>query len=71
MDQVESIQRPVERIDHAMGWPVIMEIDRGAIEVSVIVAKMDFASFAVEFALDAVFAQKPVVALDAGTTDCR
>lgn len=71
MDRAESIQMPVERIDHAMVWPVIMEIDRVAIEASVIVVRMDFASCVVEFALGAVFALKRDVALDAGTMDCR
>lgn len=66
-----NIQMPVERIDHAMVWPATKEIDRVVIEVFAIVARMDFASYAVEFALDAVFALKLDVALDAGTIDCR
>lgn len=42
-----------------------------AIEVFVIVVRMDFASFAAGFALGAVFALKQAVALDAGTIDYR
>lgn len=66
MDLVESIQMPAVKIDHAMVWPVTTGIDRVVIGVFVIVARMDFASFA-----GAVSELKRVVALDAGTIDCR
>lgn len=71
MDQAGSIQRPAVRIDRVMVWPVIVEIDHVAIGVSVIAARMGFASFVAAFALGAVFALKRDVALDAGTIDCR
>lgn len=62
MDLV-SIPMMDVKTDHANLWPVTVGIDCVAIEVFVIVVKMDFAQHAVEFDLAVVSAPKQFVAI--------